>query len=65
MSIIERLVYYNNLRTFGGCYICTGCGRVIPVGQEHWDDLDLPWHEGCVPIVEAEHQPEEDFQIQG
>lgn len=51
-GIIERLIYINNIKTFGGCYLCTGCGKVIAVGQEHWDDLDLPWHQECVPIIE-------------
>jgi len=54
MSIIERLTYINNIKTFGGCYLCTGCGKVISIGHEHWDDLDLPWHRECVPVIEKE-----------
>lgn len=53
MRLIEWLTKVNNVKTFGGCYICTGCGKVIPLGQEHWDDLDLPWHKDCVPEVEV------------
>lgn len=51
-GIIERLRYINNIKTFGGCYLCTGCGKVITIGNEYWDDLDLPWHFQCVPEIE-------------
>lgn len=49
MATIERILTINNIKASGGRYLCTCCGRPIPIGQEHWDDLDLPWHPQCVP----------------
>lgn len=53
-SILERILCVNNIKVSSGSYLCTGCGKAIPLGQEYWDDLDLPWHFKCVPEVEVQ-----------
>ena len=54
MTLIQRLILVNNIKTSNGCLLCSGCGKPIPVGQEYWDDIELPWHTECVPVVEKE-----------
>lgn len=51
---INRILGILNLKTADGCYLCTGCGKPIPIGQEHWDEIDLPWHYRCIRPQQAD-----------